>query len=394
MKGPPSRLRSLLMAKVMKLINCIRNAAIIAAAVGVAAAASAQVPPTLNISILTPGVAEISWPTNFTGWQLMSAFSLTPPVNWQPVPGSPFPLGNSMVTFVSITNRSSFFRLQVTNDNGGGCVFHATPPIIQPGGSSVLSWCPVAGTTYILTPGPGVVTGSNFVVSPTLSTLYTLISSNLSGVTSNFTEVSVTTTNTCDFGKARSYDCTLRFLYSFSTNSSSYLFNINQQGDLSFHLTPSLVNTDTATFVGDVGGTAQINDLEDALTVSPPNNITTVTGSEAPDSSSVVELEIDCKHGTYSLHVTPAIHANWTQSGGTGNLLTIVGTVFLVDHPFPSDFGPLAGSATIPAHTPAVDANSDFYYPNGIAQAMFTNGTVTETTAGTAAVTWSFVPNP
>ncbi len=42
-----------------------------------------------------------------------------------------------------------------------GCVFQATPPVITSGASSTLSWCPVAGLTYRISPGPGIVTGGS-----------------------------------------------------------------------------------------------------------------------------------------------------------------------------------------------------------------------------------------
>ena len=85
-----------------------------------AAVAEAQSAPALSISLLTPTIAEVSWPSNFTGWQLTSATDLTPPVNWQPVPGTPFPLGATLAAFVLITNNSRFFQLQQGGGSTGG----------------------------------------------------------------------------------------------------------------------------------------------------------------------------------------------------------------------------------------------------------------------------------
>lgn len=350
----------------------------------------AQSTPTIQIAPLTAGFVQISWTTNFGGWQLTSTTNLSAPNSWQPVPGTAIPFGNVFLAVVSATNRSTFFRLQSSNS---ACVFQATPAIITLGQSSTLSWCPLPGTVYALVPGPGTVTGSNFVVSPTVTTVYTLIASNIAGVISNYTTVEVSP-HTCDFANARSWDCTLNFTYAHSASSASYSFNINQQGNLTFHLTPSTVTINTAIFTGDLGGNAQINDLQDALTIPPPNDLTTVTGSEVPASGSHVELDIDCSSSTYTLVVTPAINATWTQNGST-ILGTTVGNVNIIDHPLPTVFGTISGANNMPAHGPLYTGSStDFYRTGGLGQNMFLTGTVSESDGGTANASWSLVPNP
>ncbi len=298
------------------------------------------------------------------------------------------------MTVVSTANRSTFFRLQSINGGGGGgCTFQATPPIILQGQSSTLSWCPVPGTTYTLVPGPGMVTGSNFVVSPTVTTIYTLIASGPAGVTSNHTTVEVSP-HTCDFGNVRSWDCTLNFSYDHFASSSGYEFSIDQEGNLTFHLTPSTVTINTAIFTGDLGGNAQIADLQNDLGVQPPNNITTVTGSAVPESGSHVELDINCNDGTYTIVVTPAIHADWTQNG-TVSLLTTVGNVNIIDHPLPTVFGTISGAGSIPAHGPLYSGSTtDFYRSGGLGQNMFTTGTESESNGGTVDVSWTLVPTP
>jgi hypothetical protein len=75
----------------------------------------------LSISLFTPNVAQVSWPSNFTTWQLTTTTNLTAPANWQSVSPGPFPFGNALVVFIPITNKSSFFRLQ-QNGGGGSCV--------------------------------------------------------------------------------------------------------------------------------------------------------------------------------------------------------------------------------------------------------------------------------
>src|ERR1017187_2120996 len=203
-----------------------------------ASGVGAQV-PALSISLFAPNIAQVSWPSNFNTWQLTTTTNLTSPANWQPISSPPFPLGNALAVFIPITNNSSFFRLQ-QNGGGGGYVFHATPPTISPGGSSTLSWCPVAGTTYQILPGPVTVTGSNLVVFPTVTTVYTLVASNLTGITSNSTTVTVTAA--CQFGNATGWNCTFSFSYSAAPSSSAYIFGIDQQANLTFHLSLDALN--------------------------------------------------------------------------------------------------------------------------------------------------------
>jgi hypothetical protein len=48
----------------------------------------------------------------------------------------------------------------------------------------------------------------------------------------------------------------------------------------------------------------------------------------------------------------------------------------------------------LPARGPFWTGGGDFYAPGGIAEGMFTTGTVTDETAVTATVDWSFTPQP
>ncbi len=361
-----------------------------------AAAAEAQTVPTLSFSLLTPAIAEVSWPSNFTGWQLMSATNLGPSASWQAVPGTPLPLGNALAMFSLLTNNSLFFRLQQGGGGGGG-TFQATPPVISPGGSSTLSWRVDPDTTYQLLPGPGTVTGSNYVVSPTVTTVYTLIASNFFNftVTSQQTIVTVAAAS-CDFVSAKGWDCTLNFSYPFAASSSSYLFNISQQGSLTFHLSPSSVTAHYATFTGAVGGSAQINDLEDALTIAPPDNLTTMIGSAAPDASSPVNLEIDCNTGTYTFYVSPVISATLTHGNGSQTSLHWVGTVEVMNRALPASFGPLtsAGTESLPTHSQLWSWTADAYLTAELGSVMIYSGAATDTTAGSASVSWTFTPSP
>lgn len=364
-----------------------------------AATVEAQSAPVLSISLLTPAIAEVSWPSNFTDWQLTSSTNLASPGSWPMVSIPPFPLGNQLLVFYARDSQVRFFRLQQgggnTGGGGGDCTFAATPAVIAPGGSSTLSWALVTNTTYALTPGPGMVTGSNYVVSPSATTVYTLVSSNVAGLNSCLATVSVVSA-ACDFVSAKGWDCTLNFSYPFTASSATYLFNIHQQGSLTFHLTPSSVTAHYATFTGTVGGNAQINDLEDALTIAPPDNLTTLTGSGTPDASSPLELEIDCNSGTYTFYVSPVISATLAHGNGSQTALHWVGTVEVMNRALPASFGPLAstGTESLATHSQLWSGNSDAYLTAELGSVMIYSGTATDTTAGSASVSWTFTPSP
>jgi hypothetical protein len=176
--------------------------------------------PALSISLLPPATAKLSWPSNFTAWQLTSATNLSSTANWQSVTQTPAPLDNALVVLFPITNKSRFFRLE----QGASCVFQAAPPVIASGGTSTLSWCPVTGTSYLLSPGPGIVTGGSRSVSPTVTTVYTLSASNASVVTPSFATVIV---NPCGFDSVRNWNGTLNFSYALAPSSPDYIFSIS-----------------------------------------------------------------------------------------------------------------------------------------------------------------------
>jgi hypothetical protein len=340
--------------------------------------------PALSISLLTPNIAQVSWPSNFSTWQLTTTTNLASVANWQPVSPGPFPIGNALVEFIPITNKSSFFRLQHSG-GGGGCVFHATPSTIAPGGSSTLSWCPVAGTSYQILPGLGTVTSSNLVVFPAATTVFTLVASNLTGITTS--SATVTVTAACQFGNATAWNCTLSFSYSADPSSSSYVFKINQQANLTFLLSLDALNNNIAVFKGGFAGNAQVNDSETIVGSTPPN---TVTGSGVPLSSQPANLTINCGDGTYTFDVQPVISASWN-----GTVMdTRVGSVYVNSRALPLIYGPISSSESLPARGPFWNGTGDWYAPGGLGPYMFTAGLVTDYTAGNASVSWSFTPTP
>src|SRR5579871_6337018 len=62
----------------------------------------AQSAPTLYLTQPAPGLAQISWSTNFPGWQLMSSVDVTSPANWQVVSSPTNQIGGSNVVYFAI----------------------------------------------------------------------------------------------------------------------------------------------------------------------------------------------------------------------------------------------------------------------------------------------------
>jgi hypothetical protein len=351
-------------------------------------------PPTLSMSLVPPAILRFSWPSNFTNWQLTSTTNLSS-ANWQAVTPAAVPSGNAFVVLFPFTNKSGYFRLEQT---GGGCVFQAAPPVINSGGSSTLSWCPVAGTTYRLSPGPGVVTGGSASVSPTVTTVYTLTASNALVVVTNIAAVIV---NPCGFASVSNWNATLSFVYELAPSAPDFSFSVSRSAQVTFHLTRSGGSGgDTLfTFNGSATGTVSINDDEDDS--SSGSLITTTTlgfGPPVPLLSTFV-LSVNCTSGTYHFAAIVAVDAiDTTTSNGISDSsprTAIAGQVVVLPRALPLTVSTLSGSGSLPVLGSLAIPASDYYAPNDfIANDMWLNGVITDATAGNASVSWSFTPAP
>ena len=217
------------------------------------------------------------------------------------------------------------------------------------------------------------------------------------GTTFSFATVTVAVPS-CDFASITNLQGTVDFSYDFSVSSASYDFTVKQTARLSVHLTQSDSTPNSATFTGIVGGTA---DMNDKVTEYPsPPRITTLVGSGPPittivqPNASQLTLTVDCTAGTYSFTITPWINATLTDPNSSSTGPWAVGGLNVVKHPLPGSVGTIAGSGSLPARGPFWTGGGDLYAPAGIAEGMFTTGTVTDTTAGTATADWSFTPQP
>jgi hypothetical protein len=242
------------------------------------------------------------------------------------------------------------------------------------------------------------VTGGSLIVSPTVTTVYTLTASNALGVVTNFTTVIV---NPCGFASVSNWDGTLNFSYALAPPSPAYIFSISHQAYLSFHLTRSMVSPTSAEFTGYPTGNAQMNDRVDDLTQMPITTMTTI-GSGPPlqdvnlPATSQLILDIDCTTGTYSFTIIVQISATLTaSSAGPITEPSTVGTVTVSHRALPVAVSTLSSSELLPARGPLWAGGGDLYDPGDlVADSMFITGVVTDNTAGNATVNWSFVPAP
>jgi hypothetical protein len=346
--------------------------------------------PTLSISHPSPASLQFSWPSNFTDWQLTSSSNLSS-ANWQAVTQAPLPVGNALVVLFPITNKSGYFRLQQTNSSG--CVFQATPPVITSGASSTLSWCPVAGYTYRVSPGPGIVSGGNLIVSPTVTTVYTLTASNVLGVVTNFTPVIV---NPCGFASVSNWDATLNFTYNQTASAPNFNFSVARTASVTFHL---IGTNGLYVFDGTANGTVSINDDEDDS--SGGTLITTKvvgTGPPVPLISTFV-LSVNCVNGTYNFSAIVAVDATQTTifqgMSDSSPTTAIAGQVAVFPRALPVGVSTLSGSAILPTVGPFTIPTSDYFTPNDfIANDMWIDGALTDGTAAPATVSWSLSPAP
>jgi hypothetical protein len=348
--------------------------------------------PALSVNVVPPGTLKFSWPTNYTNWQLISATNLSS-ANWNSVTQATFLSNNLLTVLFPMTNQRSFFRLQQTN-SGGGCIFQATPPIITGGGSSLLTWCTVAGTTYRVTPGPGIVTGGSLSVTPSITTTYTLTASNSTGIVTNFATVIV---NPCGFASVSNWDGTINFTYNLAPSSGPYSYNISQTAQITFHLSFLSGSGGTVQYSGIPAGTASVNDTE----VDSSSGITTTdigTSLPRPDLSSVL-LSIDCASNSYQISGVVFIDATTTvYSSGppSSSPSTPAAGLFVAGLlPLPTDSSSISFSGTLPVHGPFWTAGGSYYEPDSsLANDMFIYGVVTDTTAGNVTISWTLTPSP
>jgi hypothetical protein len=129
-----------------------------------------------------------------------------------------------------------------------------------------------------------------------------------------------------------------------------------------------------------------VNDSETIVGSPPP---ITVVGSGVP-LGQPPNLTIDCGNGTYTFDVQPVISASWN-----GTVMdTRVGSVYVNNRALPLTYGTVSSSESLPARGPLWSGSGDWYFPGGLGLNMFYGGLVTDTSAGSASVSWSFTPTP
>jgi len=334
----------------------------------------------------------------------MSTTNLDPAV-WQPVPLAPFPSNDAIIVRMPVTELRRFFRLQPISLGLGVCVFQATPPVINSGGSSTLTWCPQAGYSYWISPAPGggagIVTGNSLNVSPTNTTVYTLTASNALGAVTADTATVIC--NPCGWLQLTNIDADITFDYSFSRSTLAYDFSVFQFGSFTFHLQRFPGSTDTdAYFFGTTTADPLfgvpldegfIKDREVDKTGPQAFTTTEVTGGLAPSLHDVssLTLHVTCTTVDFSFNVL----ANVTEATAFGTFAQSdgVGTGQVTTRPIEVIYQSIRGYADISAAYPP--NSGDYFVPSSdVGKALFSTGTVTAPNAGTALITWSFFPPP
>jgi hypothetical protein len=252
----------------------------------------------------------------------------------------------------------------------------------------------VAGHTYRLSPGPGIVTGGSASVSPAITTVYTLTASNATGITTNFATVIV---NPCGFASVSNWDATLTFSYTLAPSAPGFSFSINRQAQATFRLTPYGPNV--YAFNGSASGPVSINDREDDSSSGSLITYTTVgLGPPNPLLSTFV-FAINCTSNTFNFSAIVAVDAIDTEidigGSSSSSRTAVAGQVAILPHPLPLASSTISGSAVLPLLGPFTTPSTDYYTPNDfLANDMWINGVITDGTAGTANVSWSITPVP
>lgn len=309
---------------------------------------------------------------------------------------------NALIVSFPFTKTRGFFRLQQINGGGNGsCAFQATPAVINPGESSSLTWCPVAGTTYRISPGAGIVTSGNLAVSPTNTTVYSLIASNAQGFSTNNAAVIV---GPCGWLQVSNWDVIFSFGYYVTPSTSSYDFHIFHIAGTTFHLIREPSSTDTDAyyfgFAGDdtnpdglnVDDEAEIDDVEVDKTGPQTFTTTEKSGRAQPDHTvSYLSLHLTCT--TYDFNYNVVTTATETSQFGTDTSLDGVGTGAIAGRPLPATNVIASYNVEIPAQYPPMSA--EFFTPSSsLGKALFNTGTAASTTANTAGMAWQFTPAP
>jgi hypothetical protein len=353
--------------------------------------------PRLSMSFVPPATLWLSWPSNFTTatWQLAST---TNPASspWQPLPLTPFPSSNTLVVFLPTSDLSRYFRLQQIG--AGGCVFRATPSVINSGGSSTLMWCPVAGYTYRISPGPGIVTGGSLVVSPAVTTVYSLTASNAVGVLTNFATV---IDNPCGWLQLSNLVAEVTFDYILAPSTPDYNFKISHGASVTFHLQLLSATATDAYYIGFTTAdpifgvaldSAGIRDREDDKT-GPQVFTTTEVGGSGPTRHDISYLSLHVTCSTYDFSYNVFVDTTETSAFGTFTSPDGVGAGEIVTRALPALTNSISDYAAVLAQYPP--NSGDYFIPSSdLGEAMFDTGVVTAPNAGEAFVTWSFYPTP
>ena len=168
-------------------------------------ASGAGVPPAVTVSVTPSAIALV--PGGTATFSASVANAVNPSVTWSVVEAgggtvastgaytAPTTTGTYHVRATSVADTSKSADASVTVASAPPAIssFQATPATITSGQSSTLSWTVTGATGLSINQSVGTVTGTNKVVSPTTTTVYTLTATGPGGTASATTGVAVGT---------------------------------------------------------------------------------------------------------------------------------------------------------------------------------------------------------
>jgi hypothetical protein len=311
---------------------------------------------------------------------------------------TPFPSSNALAVSLPAADSQRYFRLEKAGAES--CVFQATPQVINSGTSSTLTWCRVAGYTYWISPAPGggsgVQSGNSLVVSPTNTTVYSLIASNAQGLV--LTNNAAVIVNPCGWLQVSNLYVDITFDYELAPSTASYNFHVHHLAGVTFHLYRQSATATDAYFLGfttddEVLGTkldsTWMDDREDDKTGPAVLTTTEKGGPQAPSRHDVSTLILHVTCTTYDFSYNVLMDVTEVTPFGTFPQSDGVGTGAIVTRALPTDKSSIYDWAAVPGEYPP-NAGDYFTPSSDLGKAMFTTGAVPGPTAGEADVTWHF----
>ncbi|MCL4487375.1 MAG: hypothetical protein M1570_04510 [Chloroflexi bacterium] len=194
---------------------------------------------------------------------------------------------------------------------------------------------------------------------------------------------------------------TVTFSYQHSGSSSTHSYQLDQKGSAQFTMPQGSSGPGGVDFWGDAtSGTGSIHDVDTIYNSYGPPSVTKVDGDgpaikPAYLDSPMANLNVNLDKCTFNFDATIYLDMTETDSNGvTTAVQERVGTVFRDDYPLvvTTPATTLSGSGNFPAHSLSWGYLNpgNAYFPGSGVDNYFVSGIMTDGSAGSASVSWSF----